>query len=72
MFVSCVRACVRAKLCGRVREVLPNAGGLDGNKPDSGPRWSAASVVDPSAGFKVFVSILVTLPWVLTFLFQFW
>ena len=41
-FVSCsfrvrvVRACVRAKLCERVREVLLNAGGSNGKKFDSG------------------------------------
>ena len=36
-FGSCsCRACVRAKLCGCVREVSPNAGGSNGNKSDSG------------------------------------
>ena len=36
-FVSCsCRACVRAKLCERVREVLLNAGASDGKKSDSG------------------------------------
>ena len=36
-FVSCsCRACVRAKLCERVREVLLNAGALDGKNCDSG------------------------------------
>ena len=34
--VRVVRACVRAKLCERVREVLLNAGGPNGNKSDSG------------------------------------
>ena len=34
--VRVVRACVRAKLCERVSEVLLNAGGPNGNKPDSG------------------------------------
>ena len=31
-----MRACVRAKLCERVRDVLLNAGGCDGEKSDSG------------------------------------
>ena len=34
--VRVVRACVRAKLCGCVKEVSPNAGGSNGNKTDSG------------------------------------
>ena len=33
---ACVRACVRAKLCGCVREVFLNAGGPNGKKCDSG------------------------------------
>jgi len=44
LLVVCVlcraRACVRAKLCERVREVLLNAGGPNGNKPDSGRGFS--------------------------------
>ena len=34
--MSCVRACVPAKLCERGREVLLNAGGSNGKKFDSG------------------------------------
>ena len=34
--VRVVRACVRAKLCERVREVLLNAGASDGKNCDSG------------------------------------
>ena len=33
---ACVRACVRAKLCGCVRDVLLNAGGSNGKKCSSG------------------------------------
>ena len=37
VFFSCLcRACVRAKLCGCVREVSPNAGGSNGEKSGSG------------------------------------
>ena len=46
-FVSCsCRACVRAKLCERGREVLLNAGGSNGKKYDSGatPARSGLSV----------------------------
>ena len=46
-FVSCsCRACVRAKLCERGREVLLNAGGSNGKKFDSGatPAQSDLSV----------------------------
>ena len=38
--VRVVRACVRAKLCERVREVLLNAGDPNGNKCDSGGDFS--------------------------------
>ena len=46
-FVLCsCRACVRAKLCERGREVLLNAGGSNGKKFDSGatPARSGLSV----------------------------
>ena len=42
MFVSCVRACVRAKLCERVRDGLLNAGVSDGEKFDSGVGFGSA------------------------------
>ena len=54
-FVSCsCRACVRAKLCGCVREVLLNAGGTNGKKPDSGAGLVPALLGAMRVGFKVF------------------
>ena len=43
-FVSfrCVRACVRAKLCERVRDVILNAGVQNGEKFDSGVGFGSA------------------------------
>ena len=40
--VRVVRACVRAKLCERVRDVILNAGVQNGEKSDSGVRWVSA------------------------------
>ena len=42
VFVSCVRACVRAKLCERVRDVILNAGVPNGEKYSSGVGFGAA------------------------------
>ena len=54
-FVSCsCRACVRAKLCERVREVLLNAGASDGKKSDSGGGCFFSYFDDRHMGFKVF------------------
>ena len=54
-FVSCsCRACVRAKLCGCVREVLLNAGGSNGKKTDSGADFTLALLGAIRVGFKVF------------------
>ena len=54
-FVSCsCRACVRAKLCERVREVLLNAGASDGKKYDSGGDFNFSYLDDSYMGFKVF------------------
>ena len=51
-FVSCsCRACVRAKLCGCVRDVLLNAGGSNGKKPDSGLGCSFSSFEGQYRGF---------------------
>ena len=52
--VRVVRACVRAKLCERVREVLLNAGASDGKKPDSGGGCTFSYLDDRHMGFKVF------------------
>ena len=54
---ACVRACVRAKLCERVREVLLNAGGSNGKKGSSGGSGGGGPFdvfVDSCKGFKVF------------------
>ena len=54
-FVWCsCRACVRAKLCGCVREVLLNAGGSNGKKFDSGAGFGTALLGAMRVGFKVF------------------
>ena len=54
-FVSCsCRACVRAKLCGCVREVLLNAGGSNGKNSDSGAGFVPALLGAMRVGFKVF------------------
>ena len=47
-----MRACVRAKLCGCVREVLLNAGGPNGNKSDSGGDFPVALLGDSAVGFN--------------------
>ena len=47
-----MRARVRAKLCERVREVLPNAGGSNGKKFDSGVECSFCVFVVIRLGFK--------------------
>ena len=52
--MSCVRACVRAKLCERVREVLLNAGVSDGKNCDSGGDFNFSYLDDRHMGFKVF------------------
>ena len=52
--VRVVRACVRAKLCERVREVLLNAGASDGKKSDSGGGCTFSYLDDRHMGFKVF------------------
>ena len=50
--VRVVRACVRAKLCERGREVLLNAGGSNGKKYDSGADFSFCVFAIISVGFK--------------------
>ena len=50
--VRVVRACVRAKLCERVREVLLSAGGPNGNKRDSGLGCTFCVFVTIHKGFK--------------------
>ena len=57
--VRVVRACVRAKLCERVREVLLNAGGLDGKKYDSGVGCSFCTSAAICKGFEEIMSSLV-------------
>ena len=52
--VRVVRACVRAKLCERVREVLLNAGASDGKKYDSGGDFRFSYFDESYMGFKVF------------------
>ena len=52
--VRVVRACVRAKLCEHVREVLLNAGASDGKKPDSSGGCIFSYFDDRHMGFKVF------------------
>ena len=49
--VRVVRACVRAKLCVRVTEVLLNAGGLNGKK-SSGVGCSLSAFTAICVGFK--------------------
>ena len=56
--MSCVRACVRAKLRGRVREVLLNAGGLDG-KVSSGAGFAGLGFDAIREGFKEIYQILL-------------
>ena len=46
-----MRACVRAKLCACVREVLLNAGGPNGNKTDSGRDFGFSSFRCNYSGF---------------------
>ena len=50
--VRVVRACVRAKLCERGREVLLNAGGSNGKKYDSGVDFSFCVFAVIRMGFK--------------------
>ena len=50
--VRVVRACVRAKLCERGREVLLNAGGSNGKKFDSGVGWGFCVFAVIRLGFK--------------------
>ena len=50
--VRVVRACVRAKLCERGREVLLNAGGSNGKKFDSGVDLAFCAFVIIRLGFK--------------------
>ena len=50
--VRVVRACVRAKLCERGREVLLNAGGSNGKKFDSGAECSFCVFAIIRLGFK--------------------
>ena len=45
---------MRAKLCGCVREVLLNAGGMNGKKTDSGVGCVLALLGAMRVGFKVF------------------
>ena len=58
--VRVVRACVRAKLCGCVGEVLLNAGGSNGKISDSGDSGDSgggcisALLGDSAVGFKAF------------------
>ena len=47
-----MRACVRAKLCERGREVLLNAGGSNGKKYDSGVDFSFCVFAVIRLGFK--------------------
>ena len=47
-----MRACVRAKLCERGREVLLNAGGSNGKKFDSGVDFSFCVFAFICLGFK--------------------
>ena len=75
--VRVVRACVRAKLCGRVREVLSDAGAADG-KMYSGSGLSlfkfecnlggfygkSSDLVAMLVGFMAHVQILSLLRWV--------
>ena len=46
---------MRAKLCGCVREVSPNAGGSNGKKSGSGVGFGFSLFVNPYKGFKAFV-----------------
>ena len=59
-FVSCsCRACVRAKLCERGREVLLNAGGSNGKKCYSGVGWGFWFLGATTVGFKDLFQILL-------------
>ena len=60
--VRVVRACVRAKLCERVRRRL-NAGGSAGKKYGSGLGWSFPAAI--RMGFKQFLQYLLLYAWVL-------
>ena len=51
--VRVVRACVRAKLCGRVREVLLNAGGSDGEISGSGVSGSFVFLLTVSRVLRI-------------------
>ena len=75
---ACVRACVRAKLCGCVREVLLNAGGSNGKNSGSGRdlsfemlsllSWVLRIFLHVAAivvGFKEIFEMLLPLSWVL-------
>ena len=53
--VRVVRACVRAKLRGRVREVSPDAGGSNGKLCGSGARWASTAFAAICMGFKQFL-----------------
>ena len=65
-FVSCsCRACVRAKLCGCVREVLLNAGGSNGKKVNSGAGFVPGPFAAIRVGFKDYCQLLVDSAWVL-------
>ena len=55
---------MRAKLCGCVREVLLNAGGTNGKKPDSGAGFVLALLGAMRVGFKVFCQMLLLYWWV--------
>ena len=50
--VRVVRACVRAKLCGCVRDVSLNAGGSNGEKWDSGAGFGPGPFAAIRVGFK--------------------
>ena len=64
VFVSCVRACVRAKLCGCVRDVLLNAGGSNGKKSFSGGGFTFWALAAIRMGFKVFSQRIILCAWV--------
>ncbi len=59
--VRVVRACVRAKLCGCVRDVLLNAGGSNGKKCGSfsGVGWGSAPFSAIRKGFKEYAYMLL-------------
>ena len=51
--VRVVRACVRAKLCGCVRDVISYAGGSNGEKSGSGAGFGPAPFDAIRVGFKL-------------------